>query len=206
MTSIGVLGSGTVGKIIAAGFKKHGHPVLLGSRDPAKLEDWGKCEGAGVVLTSSQDVCEKSDVIILCVQGVAASVVLQSCAEHIKGKIIIDATNPIQEGAAPVGGMVPYFKPASGHASLMESLQAEFPESNFVKAFNSIGNQFMIDPVVKDGPPTMMICGNDAGAKATATALIQEVGHEVLDMGLVNVAPAIEALCQLWCARGFTGE
>jgi 8-hydroxy-5-deazaflavin:NADPH oxidoreductase len=37
---VGVLGSGDVAKVLAAGFKKHGHEVKMGSRSPAKLADW----------------------------------------------------------------------------------------------------------------------------------------------------------------------
>jgi predicted dinucleotide-binding enzyme len=39
---IGVIGSGDVAKVLARGFLKHGHDVVIGTRDPAKLKDWAK--------------------------------------------------------------------------------------------------------------------------------------------------------------------
>jgi predicted dinucleotide-binding enzyme len=38
--SVGVLGSGDVGKVLAAGFASLGHDVKIGSRDPEKLREW----------------------------------------------------------------------------------------------------------------------------------------------------------------------
>ena len=38
--NIGVLGSGTAGQTLATGFLGHRHAVMIGSRDPAKLQDW----------------------------------------------------------------------------------------------------------------------------------------------------------------------
>ena len=39
---VGVLGSGDVAKVLAAGFLTHGHDVMIGTRTPAKLTDWAK--------------------------------------------------------------------------------------------------------------------------------------------------------------------
>jgi predicted dinucleotide-binding enzyme len=51
--------------------------------------------------------------------------------------------------------------------------------------------------------PTMFICGNDADAKALVTSILDSFGWEVEDMGMVQSARPIEALCILWCAPGF---
>ncbi len=40
MKKVAVLGSGTVGEVLANGFLKHGYSVMRGSRDPKKLEGW----------------------------------------------------------------------------------------------------------------------------------------------------------------------
>ncbi|HZR46463.1 MAG TPA: NAD(P)-binding domain-containing protein [Candidatus Manganitrophaceae bacterium] len=37
---VGIIGSGIVAKTLGAGFLKHGHQVMLGSREPAKLKEW----------------------------------------------------------------------------------------------------------------------------------------------------------------------
>ena len=84
---------------------------------------------------------------------------------------------------------------------LMERLQAKVPQAKFVKAFNSIGNAFMVKPAFQP-TPTMFICGDDDGAKATVTEILTAFGWHTADMGGVQSARPIEALCQLWCVRG----
>jgi predicted dinucleotide-binding enzyme len=83
----------------------------------------------------------------------------------------------------------------------MEQLQNAFPEANFVKAFNCVGNAFMIDPKF-ESKPTMFICGNNDNAKLEVAALLEEVGWESADFGKVQSARAIEPLCILWCIPG----
>ena len=61
----------------------------------------------------------------------------------------------------------------------------------------------MVSPSFGDLSPTMFICGNDAGAKATVTKLLDTFGWDAEDMGGVEAARAIEPLCMLWCIPGF---
>ena len=89
------------------------------------------------------------------------------------------------------------------NSSLMERLQTAFPGARFVKAFNSVGSDLMVDPKLQGGPPTMFICGNDAEAKATVAKLLEQFGWEPADMGTAKSARAIEPLAQLWCIPGF---
>jgi 8-hydroxy-5-deazaflavin:NADPH oxidoreductase len=100
-----------------------------------------------------------------------------------------------------VNGVLQYF--TSQNDSLMERLQKLAPQAHFVKAFNSIGNAFMVNPDFKGVKPTMFICGNHDGAKADVRTILDQFGFEVEDVGKVEAARAIEALCMLWCIPGF---
>jgi predicted dinucleotide-binding enzyme len=84
----------------------------------------------------------------------------------------------------------------------MEDLQETFPEARFVKAFNSIGSAYMVNPDF-ESKPTMFICGNDEGAKTEVSVILDIFGFEVEDMGGAEAARAIEPLCILWCIPGF---
>ena len=86
----------------------------------------------------------------------------------------------------------------------MEKLQQSFPEIHFVKAFNSVGNSFMVNPSFPGGKPSMFICGNSEKAKAEVKEIIDLFGWETEDMGMVEAARAIEPLCMLWCIPGLT--
>lgn len=196
--SIGVIGSGAVGQTLAAGYARHGHAVVIGTRTPAKLADWA-ATAPGVTVGSFADAAA-ADIVILAVQGGAAAEALQLAGhDALAGKVVIDTCNPI--AGAPVDGVLPYFTGPGD--SLMQRLQAAVPAARFVKAFSSVGNAFMIDPSFAKGRPAMFICGNDAAAKATVTALLTEVGWDTEDVGGAAAAGPVEGLCQLWCAPGF---
>ena len=114
-------------------------------------------------------------------------------------KTIIDATNPIAE-AAPENGVLKFF--TSLNKSFMEELQETIPLANFVKAFNSVGSAFMVDPSF-DTKPTMIICGNNDNAKKEVTEVLNKFGWDTANYGKVESARAIEPLCMLWCIPGF---
>jgi predicted dinucleotide-binding enzyme len=85
----------------------------------------------------------------------------------------------------------------------MEQLQAAYPDARFVKVFNSVGSDLMVNPVLKGGKPTMFYCGNDPAAKAEVAKLLDQFGWEKEDMGTVVGARAVEILAQIWCIPGF---
>jgi 8-hydroxy-5-deazaflavin:NADPH oxidoreductase len=194
-SKVGIIGSGTVGKTLAGGFAKHGYAVMMGSREQGKLADWKGAKG------SFAETAAFGDVVVLAVKGTVAESALALCGEkNLRGKIVIDATNPISD-EAPQNGVLRFFTGIND--SLMERLQKKTPEAKFVKAFNSVGAPCMVNPEFPGGPPTMFICGNDDGAKAEVRRILTKFGWETDDMGKAEAARAIEPLCMLWCIPGF---
>jgi len=197
---VGILGSGEVGQALGDGFVKHRHEVILGTRDPAKLADWAAKNPAARV-GSFTEAAQFGELIVLAVKGKASAAALGLAgAENLAGKTIIDATNPISE-APPVNGVLSFF--TKQNESLLEQLQQKFADAFFVKAFNSVGSDLMVNPRLEGGRPTMFICGNDAAAKKAVTEILDQFGWETLDMGAAEAARPIEALAILWCIPGF---
>jgi 8-hydroxy-5-deazaflavin:NADPH oxidoreductase len=197
---VGILGSGDVAKSLAGGFLKHGHQVMLGTRDTAKLKDF-VAQRKGAQSGSFSDAAQFGDLVVLAVKGtVALDAVKAAGAANMAGKPVIDATNPIAD-VPPTNGVLKFF--TSLDQSLMERLQAALPDAHFVKAFNSVGNAAMVNPQFAGGKPTMFICGNDDEAKATVRGICDQFGWEAADMGKAEAARAIEPLCMLWCIPGF---
>jgi hypothetical protein len=197
---IGVLGSGDVAKVLGAGFLKHGHEVMMGTRTASKLADWSKQNPKGRVGTFAA-AAEFGEMAVLAVKGTVAADALRAAgASNLAGKTVIDASNPIAD-QPPANGVLRFF--TNLDESLMERLQREFERARFVKAFNSVGNGRMVDPQFKGGRPTMFLCGNDEAAKRTVAGLCEQLGWEAADMGKAEAARAIEPLCMLWCIPGF---
>jgi Predicted dinucleotide-binding enzymes len=198
--NIGIIGSGVVAKSLGDGFLKHGHSVMLGSRDPAKLKEWAS-KNNGAKTGTFAEAAKFGEAVILAVKGTAALEALGDAgADALAGKAVMDTTNPIAE-EPPVNGVLKFF--TSLDDSLMERLQKAYPETHFVKCFNSVGNGQMVDPDYPAGKPTMFICGNNDGAKQLTTGILDQFGWETADMGAVEAARAIEPLAMLWCISGF---
>ncbi len=197
---VGIIGSGVVAQALGDGFVKHGHEVMLGTREPAKLAEWlarNPSAQTGTVASTA----EFGELVVLAVKGTAAAEALRAAgSRNLSDKPIIDATNPIAD-VPPVNGVLKFF--TNFDESLMEQLQREFPDAHFVKAFNSVGSGLMVNPRLEGGRPTMFICGNDDAAKKTVNTILDQFGWETADMGKAEAARAIEPLCILWCIPGF---
>jgi len=200
MKNVAVLGTGQVGDALSNGFLAHGYAVMRASRDPSKLQAWKQAAQGEARIGTFADAAAWSDLVVLAVKGTAAESALeQAGVANLAGKIVIDTTNPIAD-EPPQNGVLRYF--TNANESLMERLQAKAPQARFVKAFNSVGNKFMVNPAFPS-TPAMFICGNDAGAKQEVSGILTTFGWQPVDIGGVEAARPIEALCQLWCAPGF---
>ena len=176
---IGIIGSGVVAQTLGAGFLKHSHEVVVGTRDPAKLGAWHANNQAAKVGTFAE-AAAFGTIVVLAVGGeVALDALKLGGADNLAGKTVIDACNPIG-GGPPVNGVLSYFTSLTD--SLMERLQKAYPEAHFVKAFNSVGAAQMVNPQFAGGKPTMFICGDNAEAKRAVETLLDQFGWETADM------------------------
>jgi len=198
MTNVGVLGSGSVGQVLANGLLELGYAVMRGSRDPEKLALWAREAGPNASSGSFAEAAAHGELVVLAVKGTAAEDVVVACGDRLSGKTVIDTTNPIAD-SPPTHGVLSFF--TGPNDSLLERLQKRAPQARFVKAFSCVGNGLMVHPQL-GAKPSMFICGDDAGAKKTVSDVITRFGWEVEDVGASTAARAIEPLCMLWCIPG----
>lgn len=196
---VGVLGSGQVGQALGRGFASRDHDVMLGTRSPEseKVQAW-LAEGKGRSTGTFAEAAAFGEVIALATLGLAAEEALELAGpDRLAGKVVIDATNPLE---SPGDGSV---RLAFGFDdSLGERVQRTLPDSKVVKAFNTVGNPYMVDPDLPGGPPTMLICGNDAEAKATVSDICEAFGWEAADLGPIERSRALEEVAMAWVYYG----
>jgi predicted dinucleotide-binding enzyme len=196
---VGVLGSGPVGQALGRGFASRNNEVMLGTRSPAsdKVQAWvaeGEARSAGTFA----EAAAFGELVVLATLGLAAEEALELAGPNrLAEKVVIDATNPLEY---PGDGSV---RLAFGFDdSLGERVQRELPESKVVKAFNTVGNPYMVDPGLPGGPPTMLICGNDAVAKATVSEICEDFGWEAADLGPIERSRTLEEVAMAWVYYG----
>ncbi len=199
MKNIGIIGSGEVGQSLARGFMLDNYDVMVGSRDGTRAAELDIVLEQDVAAGTFREVAAWGELIILAVKGSAAEGVAGELALELAGKTVIDVTNPISD-EEPEDGVLKLFTAVND--SLGERVQAAAPDARVVKAWNTVGHRFMIDP---DFPavPTMPICGNSEDARTEVARLLVSFGWEVEDMGTIKAARAIEPMTVLWCIPGF---
>jgi predicted dinucleotide-binding enzyme len=200
---IGILGSGGVAQTLGSGFLKLGHDVKLGSRDAAKLKPWLDKAGKHASAGSLEDTARFADIAVLATAwvGTENALKLAGAPVSLAGKLVMDVTNPvIEEDGKPL-------RLALGHTdSGGEQVQRWLPQSKVVKAFNSVGEDHMVDPKFPGGPPDMFICGDDASAKQVVTGFCKNFGWGVVDAGGIESARLLEPLCLLWVGYGLSTQ
>jgi 8-hydroxy-5-deazaflavin:NADPH oxidoreductase len=194
---VGVIGSGDVGRRLGQGFAAKGHDVKLGTRDPTKKEvqAWLKETAGKVSVGSFAEAAAHGEVVLLCTLGSAAESAIGLAGEkNFAGKVLIDVTNPLDFSKGMPPGLF-----VGTTDSLGERVQRKLPQAKVVKCFNIVSNSTMINPRLKDGLPTMIIAGNDAGAKKTVAEILAGFGWEApVDIGNIDGARWLEALTALW--------
>jgi 8-hydroxy-5-deazaflavin:NADPH oxidoreductase len=193
---IGVLGTGDVGRVLASGLIGLGHEVKIGSREPDsdKLKEWKAKNGARASTGSFADAAKFGELAVLAtLWGGTESALKLAGPDNLKGKVVIDATNPLvfAENAPPALALG--WKDSGG-----EQVQRWLPGARVVKAFNIVGNAHMVKPDFPGGPPTMFIAGDDAQAKETVTGILRDFGWEIVDIGGIEGARLLEPMCILW--------
>jgi len=171
--------------------------VRIGSRTPEKqeLQDWLKETKGRVSVGAFSEAAAHGEVLVLCSLGEATeSVIKLSVAKNFDGKIVIDATNPLDLSKGMPPGLF-----VGTTDSLGERIQRILPGAKVVKCFNIVNNQTMTNPRMKEGLPDMVICGNDEGAKRKVAELLKEFGWaEPIDIGGIDGARWLEAYTALW--------
>ena len=194
---VGILGSGVVGQTLGTGFASHGHDVKLGSKTPDKpeLAKWMQGTSGKVSTGTFAETAAHGEVLVLCCLGLASEQVIDLAGpDHFDGKLLIDATNPLDFSRGMPPGLF-----VGGSDSLGERHQRKLPRARVVKCFNTVPNTVMIHPVIGGAIPDMMIAGNDPAAKAQVGNILREFGWTgAIDIGGIEESRWLEALVPLW--------
>jgi predicted dinucleotide-binding enzyme len=181
MSTISIIGSGTMAAAIAGRVANAGHTVEVVGRDIAaqKLAD----QLASGATTGTYGAAPAGDIVVLAVPYASAAAVVADFGEALDRKVIIDITNPV---APDLSGLV---TPA-GSSGIQEIAKGLPAGAHVVKAFNTIFG----DVLAKGGRLDAFIAADDAEAKARVSTFLESLGLRPLDVGGLHMAQTLEAL------------
>jgi predicted dinucleotide-binding enzyme len=178
MTTIGIIGSGNIGSTVARLAVDAGYDVVVSnSRGPETLTELvGQLGPKGRAATTAE-AAEAGDLVVF---TIPLGKVDQVDPAPLAGKVVLDTCNYYPERDGDIAAL------DDKQATTSELVQQHLAQSRVVKAFNNIFFQHLGSMQRPAGAPdrsTLMIAGDDAEAKSTATTFIEALGYDVYDTG-----------------------
>jgi hypothetical protein len=194
---IGIIGAGTVGSSLGRALAAHRHEIRFGVRDVHKARELVEQCGPHASASDLAGAVHFASVVVLALPWAAVKEGLKA-AGPLDGRILIDCTNPVGWDEGPV------VLPVEGRSGA-EAIARLVPDARIVKAFNTHGAEFLLNPRVGDMRADTYICGDDADARATVRGLAEQLGFDVIDAGPLRNAALLEHLAVLWIHLALRG-
>jgi 8-hydroxy-5-deazaflavin:NADPH oxidoreductase len=177
--TIGIIGSGAIGTAFARTLSRAGvEATISNSRGPdslkALLSELGPSIEAG-----TREEAARADIVFVAVNWTKLRAAMAGLPDW-KGRIVIDANNPIE---------APLFKPAGLGGRVSSAVFADLvPGARVVKAFNHLRAEVLAsDPRSHGGRRVLFYSGDDTAAKGEMAALIERIGFAGIDLGSLEV-------------------
>lgn len=188
---IAILGTGRVGSALGIRWAKQGHQVTYGAQEPdsEEVRDLVEKSGPTATATTVSDAGRSSQIVVLAFPWNVTKEVLDSIAP-LAGKLLIDCINPIKSDFSGLD--------LGDATSAAEGIAAWAPDAKVVKAFNTVSDASMVNPVYDGQKASMFYCGDDVDSKATVKQLTEDVDMEPVDAGPLKNARYLESLAMLY--------
>jgi hypothetical protein len=189
-----IIGAGNVGGALGTAWaQKAGHEIFFGVRDPKadKTQALLRAIGGKVRAGTAAEATAFADIIVLSTPWPAAEAAIRAMGD-LKGKILLDTTNPLTRGADGISLEI-------GHSiSAGEKVQGWAAGASVFKTLNSTGFGNMANPVFNGVKSVMFVAGDDAANKPKVIDLVGQLGFDVVDAGPLRNARLLEAHAMLW--------
>jgi len=197
---IGILGSGLMGAKLGTIFARAGHDVVFSyARSEQKLEKLAREAHGSARAGSPSEAAREADALLLAVHWSRVDDVLGHAGD-LSGKVIVTCTLPMNDDNTDL---------LVAHTSSgAEQLARRVPKARVACAFNTVPSEVLFgvfEAGRRKARPSLVYCGDDAGAKQVAAQLIRDVGFDPVDAGPLRVARFTEPFALLVAQLAYEG-
>jgi 8-hydroxy-5-deazaflavin:NADPH oxidoreductase len=191
---VAVIGLGNIGQAVATNLVRGSRSVIIADRKLDKAKDLSGKLGSLAQPMEIPAAIKSADIIIMAIWYDAIKELFGTYASELKGKIIVDPSNPIAPDNK--GGFV---KKIAKDESAGEILAALLPENaKFVKALGTLGVASLLSAAFqKPEPAVLFYATNDSGIKETVEELIRDNGFAPVNVGGLDQSIRIEVFGDL---------
>jgi predicted dinucleotide-binding enzyme len=197
---VGILGSGLMGGKLGTIFARAGHEVVFSySRSRTKLQRLARHAGGTARAGTAAEAARDADALLLAVHWSRFDDVLKQAGD-LSGRIVLTCSLPMNDDDTAL---------VVGHTSSgAEKLAKKLPDARVVSAFNTVPSEvlFSVFESRRRFRPSLVFCGDDAGAKDVAAELIRDAGFDPVDAGALQTARYTEPFALLVARLAYEGE
>src|SRR5713101_7411190 len=180
---VGILGSGLMGGKLGTIFARAGHEVVFSyARSNDKLKRLVRDAQGNARAGTPDEAAKEAEGILLAVHWSRIDDVLKQAGD-LDGKVILTCSLPMDAGNT---------KLIMGNTtSGAEELAKKVPRAHVVSAFNTVPSEALFgvfEAKRKKTRPSLVYCGDNEIAKATAAELIRDAGFDPVDCGHLQIA------------------
>lgn len=175
---IGIIGAGWLGGTVGSCLAKAGHNVMFSSRHPDTLKKLAAPLGKNALIGTPKEAAAFGDVVLISVPFQAVPQIGKDCAQELKGKIVIDATNP------PLSGGSDPLTVEARENGVGETVQKYLPDTRLVRAFSAV-DATVVEACFNHQREAvgMPIASDDEAALTVVAGLVRETGCEPIVTG-----------------------
>ena len=198
---LGILGSGLMGGKLGTLFARAGHQVVFSyARSPKKLEKLAREAATNARAGTPHEAAWDADALLLAVHWSRVDDVLREAGD-VSGKVVVSCSLPMNaDDTDLVVG-----RTSSG----AEELARKVPRARVVAAFGTVPSEVLFRVFKarrRARRPSLVYCGDDAGANEVAALLIRDVGFDPVDAGPLRIARNAEPFALLVGQLAYEGE
>lgn len=184
MSSISIIGAGTMARILGTRALAGGNTVEVIGRDAAKAAALASELGGGATAGTTGSA-PAGDIVILAVPYASAAPVVRQYGDALAAKIIVDISNAFD--LAGTGLVTP-----DGSSAAEETAKAASASAHVVKAFNTLFGHVLAADQAEGRPLDVFIAGDDAEARARVSSFVESLALRPLDVGDLKMAHWLE--------------
>lgn len=189
--NIGIIGAGSVAQTLGKAWVKSGHKVMLSSRHPEDLQSL--VDELGVLVGTPGESAQFGEVVLLALNYWTIESAIDTITPFIKGKLVIDATNPLQY--ADGGGTE---RVIEDNQIAGEVMQVKLPMARIAKAFTTLWTGYLEKYAEAEPRIAMTLAADQADDRALIAGLVNDVGFEPVELGSLADSRPLDPPSPIW--------
>ena len=197
-----IIGVGNIGKSVARHLVDGGERVVVAARDESNATALANELGELASATSVKQAITDAEVVVFAVWLDTLKDLITQHADLLRGKVVVDPSNPIAQDAT--GGLVRTLPDSQSSGAVVAGLLPA--EAHFVKAFGSLGAESLASQAHRTPRAVLFYATDDDQAAAAIERLISAAGFDPVKAGGVDAALRIETSGALHQFGGLNGQ